>query len=191
MSTQLIIVLILSAAIIGAAIWLRSRRRKPAQSNLPTSLPDNVPYGFTTPGGVLISSVSSVITSQALEAIDEGITNQLVRITAAHPDWNNKKSLPDYKIMFIEPQTRNQINDPGSPAIFVHGIQSAGTCIGVGNDGFATDFIVLPHQSPDWGFTDYLMHSAWNESEHIREWFNDPVVFNSFLGSGDIHPHFP
>lgn len=191
-SGEIIIFIIIAVVLVAFPIWWRwgAKRRIVHESAVP--IPQDVPYAFRTPGGVSVSSVTNYVPDAALEAIDEGIRNQIERISAAHPEWAARANLVDYRVMFINPMAENVETDPGSPALIVYGIQSAGTCVGIGGDGFTLDFIVLPHQvDTSWAHIDYLMHSAWYESEHIREWFNDTAVFNSFLGTGDIHPHFP
>lgn len=187
-----IISIIAAAAIIAAAVWWRMTHKTRLTRGTAAPIPARLPYSFRTPGGVFVASVTNYVPDAALAAIDEGITNQLTRTEAAHPEWAAKRLLPDYRVIFIDPMATNAETEPGSPALLVWGIQSAGTCIGVGGDGVYPEYIVLPHQADSgWNYIDYLMHSAWHESEHIREWFNDQAVFNSFIGSGDIHPHFP
>lgn len=146
-------------------------------------------YEYTTNGGVKIVSTVAV-PSSAFSLIDEGIRNQLVRHTAAFPDWNKFAQLSDYTLVFIEPMATNQINEPGSPALIVGGTQTAGTCIGVWVFAASKPTIVLPHQAAtDWRYNDYLMRSAWHESEHIREFANDYEEFLRHTGPNDIHPH--
>lgn len=194
MNTLAIILMIAAiAGAVGYVLW--KRRKKPVTDGITfpngIHLPGTPGYAYATPQGGQVVSVVTV-PDRALAVIDEGYTNQLTRINAAKPEWANKKTIPEYKIFFIDPMATNQINDPGSPALIVSGYQTAGTCVGIAGDGFGSDFIVLPHQAAtDWQHLDYLMHSVWHESEHIREWFNDTGVFYGFLGTGDVHPHFP
>lgn len=152
-------------------------------------LPGTPRYAVNTPGGVLVIS-DVTVPADALTAIDEGITNQITRINAAWPGWTVGANLNEYKVFFIDPTATNQ---DGSPAILVYGIQSAGTTIGVANDGFPYSVLVLPHQqATNWRYRDYLMRSAWHESEHDREWHNNQGVFYYFVQPGmDVHPHFP
>lgn len=192
-----IAIVIMIAAIAGAVVFvLWGRRKKTAPQDGITfpngiHLPGTPGYAYATPGGAQVVSVVPV-PADVLPLIDEGITNQLTRINAAKPDWANKRNISDYHIFFIDPMATNQVNDPGSPALIVSGYQTAGTCVGVAGDGFGGDFIVLPHQqATQWRYRSYLVNSAWSESEHIREWFNDTGVFYGFLGTGDVHPHFP
>lgn len=157
----------------------------------------NRKYDKVTPGGVKVMSTVPVA-AHALRLLDEGITNQITRHNNAFPHWQFGKQLSDYTVLFVDPMVTNKETEPGSPALAVHGgefgvIQTAGTCIGVWPHSAADKpYIVLPHQEEqDWHFTDYLMRSAWHESEHIREFLNDWAVFQSYAIAGDIHPHVP
>lgn len=156
---------------------------------------------FITPRGVKIKSVSD-IPINILILTDVGITNQLTRITFAHPDWNHFTNPNDYSVLVIEPMVTNR---DGSPAIKVKGIQSAGTVIGLTwaptwkdgkysltGTGIDRPYIVVPSQEAvQWRYTDYWMRSIWHESEHVREGMNDWNDFLNHLGANDIHPHYP
>lgn len=161
-------------------------------ANSPCGVP--MPLSFSTnvisPSGVwVIADVP--VPQEALDDIDTGITNQLIRTRLAEPSWTEKNNFSDYHLMFVEPMATNQETEPGSPALIVKGYQTAGTVVGVGNDGCNMDFIVLPHQrDSNWKYRDYLMHSAWHESEHDREWPNNKNIFFSFANAGDVHPHY-
>lgn len=131
------------------------------------------------------------VPAEALAAIKEGIQIQLERSTAARPDFTAYGIPMDYIVCFIDPMAINQENDPGSPAILVHGIQAAGTCLGVGDMISNIPIIVLPHQAnQNWGFLDYLKRSAQYESEHIRLFANDSEMFRHYQGANDSHPIF-
>ena len=186
------VVIILSVAVMAFVVyWIRFRKKKaPARNPLSVTLPPSFPYFWGEHGQPGIQSVVEVPIA-ARQAVAEGILNQIVRISAAKPSWDAYKNLTDYVVYFIDPQATNTVNDPGSPALIIRGVQAAGTCIGVGNDGVSLPIIVLPHQAAsDWIYLDYLMHSAWHESEHIREWTNDPAEFFARAIVDDIHPHF-
>lgn len=186
-TTSFLIFLAIIVAIVGAVVYFGFLRKRIFR--LAIEIP-NLPYQFTTPRGVRVRSTVPVPDS-ALSTIDAGIMRQLVRASAAHPDWSSYAVLSDYDVMFIDPQATNQINYPGSPAIVVHGIQAAGTCIGLG-DGYIKPTIVLPHQAASgWTFMEYLAESARNESEHVRLWNNDLQLFGFYTGTNDIHPIFP
>lgn len=197
-TTQWVLAVILAIGIVVAAVLYRKFHKRPLPNPVDVfgvPLPETFPINATTPGGIRVASVVPVPDS-VLPLLDEGITNQLDRINAAKPEWANYKNLSDYIVLFIEPMATNKETDPGSPAIIVkNGLsytQAAGTCVGLGNQGTGAPMIVLPHQeATNWSHTDYLMHSVWNESEHVREWTNDQTVFWSFTNAGDIHPHFP
>jgi hypothetical protein len=150
-------------------------------------------YAAVTPGGVQVRSTVEVPAS-ALPFIDEGIDNQIKRHNNAYPHWAKYKNIAEYKALFVEPTATNQETEPGSPAIHVKGYQSAGTCIGTTplSSVRPSIYIVLPHQkNQGWRFTDYLMRSAWHESEHVREFSNDLTIFQQYANAGDIHPHVP
>lgn len=192
-----IAIILMIAAIAGAVVFvLWKRRKKPVTDGITfpngIHLPGTPGYAYATPGGAQVVSVVPV-PDDVLPLIDEGITNQLTRINAAKPDWANKRNISDYHIFFIDPMAVNQVNDPGSPALIVSGVQTAGTCVGVAGDGFSGDFIVAPHQQDtQWRYRSYLVNTTWHESEHQREWANDRGVFYYFVQPGmDNHPHFP
>jgi hypothetical protein len=187
--TLTILILGAVAAGIGIALWWRARSRKQnVLQGLPVALPDRFPYIIERFGVPLIESVVPV-PEEAVQAITEGIRTQIEKIDAARPWWENKKSPEDYNVALIEPTATNR---DGSPALMIRGIQSAGTCIGVANDGHVPTVIILPHQAAtDWGHLEYLKASARHESEHDREFSNDPAEFWAFLGANDVHPHFP
>lgn len=170
MTTALIIIAI--AVAVGIILWMRRRKK---------SAPD---FTQVTHGGVRIASPVT-LPAVALDAIDEGIQTQIDKATAAHPDWTEFDNLADYEIKFIAPQAINNVNDPGSPAIIVQGIQAAGT---VDYTGYPT--IILPYQA-NWDFLDYLKRAAQFESEHVRLWGNNKTLFYYFTGSNDVHPIFP
>jgi hypothetical protein len=153
----------------------------------------NFKYSYRSPGGVQVASTVQV-PSDALPLLDEGITNQITRHSGAHPEWVNYRNLSDYKVLFVEPSGVTVETDPGAPLIHVRGVSSAGTTIGTTEYSSCRPnlYIVLPHQAAQgWSHRDYLMRSAWHESEHIREWENNRNVFYQFANAGDVHPHIP
>jgi hypothetical protein len=181
-------ILILSAVAIGigVALWMRSRSRKEqVLTGLPVTLPDRFPYVIARFGAPLIESVAPV-PETAVAAITAGILQQIATTPIY---WTRQRRIEEYNVALIEPTATNM---DGSPALMVRGIQSAGTVIGVGDDGHVPSVIILPHQgATSWAHLDYLKASARHESEHSAEWANDQAVFWQFIGSGDIHPHFP
>ena len=187
----IVVIGILAGVAVFLFFFLRHRKTKIVVSSVPVTLPPSFPYFWGEHGQPGIQSVVDVPIA-ARQAVAEGILNQIVRIDAAKPSWDAYKNLTDYVVYFIDPQATNTVNDPGSPALIIRGVQAAGTCIGVGNDGVSLPIIVLPHQAAsDWIYLDYLMHSAWHESEHIRLWQCDRTTFWYFTGANDIHPFFP
>lgn len=160
-----------------------------------TTVPDNLPISVTTPHGVKIRSVVPV-PMQAQTAIETGILTQIQKTSAFYDGgsnggpWTQKRSLADYRVIFIDPQATNM---DGTPAVMVRGIRSAGTVRGVGDDGWSEDSLILPHQADtNWRYLDYLRDAARFESEHDAEWANDKRVFYYFSQPGkDVHPHFP
>lgn len=147
-------------------------------------------YSYTTPEGARVRSTVPV-PDVALNAVDNGIRNQIVRHNRKFPHWNNYRSISDYDVLFVEPTAHNVETEPGSPAILVRGTQSAGSAIGLEPRSAADrPYMVIPHQEAEgWRFINYLMRTAWNESEHVREAVNDYGVFLHYAHTGDIHPH--
>lgn len=149
-------------------------------------------YKQISPMGVRFFSTVK-LPVDAMLLVEDGIENQIERHNERFPQWRRYHLLTDYDVIFIDPMATNVETEPGSPALLVKGYQAAGTCIGL--DGLpAVDrpHIVLPHQeNQEWRFRDYLMRSAWHESEHVREWENDIEVYARFIGAGDVHPHIP
>lgn len=157
-------------------------------SQPPTPLPDAYPFKYTTQGGVRVFSVTEV-PSDSLNAVDEGIRIQIDSYRRFYPNWTKFQSLDNYTVRFLAPQA---INQDGSPALLVSGIQTAGTTYGTGRDGNSPPTILLPHQAnQNWQFRDYLVDSVWFESEHITESENDLDLFYRRAGAGDCHPHAP
>lgn len=146
----------------------------------------NIKYSYTTPKGARVESVVPV-PSRQLELIDEGITNQIVRYRNAFPNWTKGRNVNEYNVLIVNPMATNMVNEPGSPALMVSGVQSAGTMIGITRK---EQWIVVPHQSDsNWQFEDYFVKTVWHESEHYVEAINDMTVFYQFVGAGDVHPH--
>ena len=149
-------------------------------------------YRYTTRNGVRITSTVEVPTD-AMDLVENGIVEQIRRHSAAHPTWDRFKTLAEYAVVFIDPMGVSVETLPGAPTLEVMGIQTAGTVIGTAPRARADQpTVVLPHQDADaWRFEDYLMRSAWHESEHVREFVNDHAVFLQYIGAGDVHPHIP
>lgn len=205
MNTVLIIIAI-AAAIAGIWYFLRKSKTAAADSDIWRALSGlGIPKSkamfaqtYTTPQGVSVRSTVPVPPA-ALQSIDTGINNQIVRHNAAYPKWDKGKAFPEYRVLFVDPMAFNQYTDPGSPALLINGVQSAGTVIGMTEGNLSPvkePYIVLPHQQDSqWSHADYLMHSAWNESEHYREWINrdtEPVgKWKEYEGAFDVHPHVP
>ena len=185
-----LVIIGIAAAVAAIVIFQRAQRKKAVANtvrlNLPITLPPSLPYSTGARFGVPYIQSVVPIPESAAEAIGRGIVRQIAT-TPAH--WTNKREVENYDVVLINP---DRINLDGSPALSVRGIQSAGTVIGVANDGHVPSVIVLPHQAnQNWQFLDYLEQSARHESEHDAEWANDQSVFWQFIGAGDIHPHFP
>lgn len=149
-------------------------------------------HRYVSRNGVRIVSTVPVPTD-AMDLVENGIMEQIRRHSAAHPAWDKFKKLSDYAVVFIDPMGVSEVSLPGAPTLEVMGIQTAGTCIGVSDRPRADQpTIVLPHQADsDWQFENYLMRSAWHESEHVREYANDRGEFLRYIGAGDVHPHIP
>lgn len=160
-------------------------------TNLPTAIPTQFAQQTFSQNGVGIISVVNYQNRDVDQAIEEGISGAIRSYRAVHPEWTQKQNVSEYLVMFIEPQALNQ---NGTPAILVSGIQSAGTVIGVGLSAnlYSPPVIVLPHQSgQNWQYLKYLKFSAWNEAEHYLEYHNDLPLFYTFAVSNDVHPHIP
>jgi hypothetical protein len=200
------ILVILAIAAAAAGIWYFSRKQKAWDVDAAIwralsgfGIPKSkamFAYTYTTPQGVAVRSTVAVPGS-ALQSIDDGINNQIIRHNAAYPKWDKGKTFPEYRLLFVDPMAFNEFTDPGSPALLVNGVQTAGTVLGMieGNlSPVKEPYIVLPHQQDSqWSHVDYLMHSAWNEGEHFREWLNrdnEPVgKWKEYEGPNDVHPH--
>jgi hypothetical protein len=208
-------------AIAAFVWFLKSRDAKKNQAQAPVFNVDiNTPLtqelfadGVFTPGGATVRALKSMgtIPAEALDAIDRGISHQIRNSGALHPDWKVFQNLSEYQLYLIDPMTHNVETDPGSPALIAKYLdlssnvgqqQTAGTCIGVDGaifipgTGPSNDArypsIVLPYEPGEMDkHASYFEESARNESEHIREWGNDKVMFRSFAIVGDVHPHFP
>ncbi len=193
--------IIVIAAIFVAIFYFGSKLKKSirTEDRMMSALDDlgipkhkaNFKFDYVTPRGIKVKSTATV-PEKALTLIDSGIENQIVRHSARYPSWALGKEHVEYSVLFIEPMATNVETEPGSPALLVKGIQTAGTCIGERPASMPLVHIVLPNQGDtDWRYEDYLMFSAWYESEHIRESMNDWDVFYEFVGAGDVHPHVP
>lgn len=160
-------------------------------NQLPVKVPTSFAYFYTTPKGVSISSVVELPVDKKeliLNTIDKGILTQITTCGDKYPSWTSVRNNSDYNLMFIEP---DRINQDGSPALMYKGIyQTAGTVIGLNNDGYSPTTIVLPHQGgQNWAYLYYLEQSSRNESEHFAEWYNDKNIFQYYANANDVHPH--
>lgn len=149
-------------------------------------------YKYLTPAGIKVWSVVEV-PAQALQAIDRGISDMLVRYRAIKPDWKNATQIHEYKVLFVEPDGVSAESEPGAPFIYHRsGGPTAGTVIGCSPDSACEPYVylVLPHQEKQkWNFLNYLSNSAFHEGEHYFEWHNCWGVFLHFAHRGDVHPH--
>lgn len=160
-------------------------------NNLPTQMPTQFAQQTFSQNGVGVISVVSYQNRDIDQAIESGINGAIRSYRAVHPEWTQKMHPSEFLVILIEPQA---INQDGSPAILVNGIQSAGTVIGVGSHSnlYSPSVIVLPHQSAqNWKYLKYLKFSAWNEAEHYIEWHNSQPLFYTFAVANDVHPHTP
>jgi hypothetical protein len=140
--------------------------------------------------GMEVQSVVAVPDS-ALQAVETGYMRTVARHSAQYPQWQRAKTLPEVKILFVEPRTYNVQNEPGSPALLIKGRQSCGTVIGI-NHEFARDketqYIVLPHQAKsNWAYLTYLENCSAHEGEHFIEFPNDYQIFSKW-NANDPHP---
>lgn len=163
----------------------------------------NLKESYKTPRGAKVRSTVPV-PADALTAVDEGLDRQIRRLSDIFPNWSAGKNISDYTVVFIDPNTagnppktcQNEVTEPGSPCVYIGGIQSAGTVLGTDDYWSELDKvlpIVVPHQqNQQWRYRDYLINSVHNESEHARGWWNrqnEPQnVFYYFLGANDAHP---
>lgn len=198
MNIELMIVLA-AVAVGGVVLFFWSRKRAVKEQiwdsldgcGIPKSNAD-LRHSYTTPGGARVMSTVAVPTT-ALADIDTGISNQIHRHDREYPHWANYRNLSDYDVVLIDPMAINVENEPGAPSIFVSGVQTAGTCIGVQPRSPAKKpYIIAPHQEGQgWRYRDYFMRTIWHESEHVRERQNDIGIFLSYTGANDVHPHVP
>lgn len=151
-------------------------------------------HDLVTPGGVKVKSTVPVpAVQQAL--IDEGFQATIDRYDDAFVDWIEGMNLSDYEVYLIDPMGTNQVTEPGSPCIYVNGIQTAGTCLGVHpRTQLENVIVVAPHQADSgWAYPDYFKNTIAYEGEHAVERkniANAPLgVFQAFVGSTDSHPH--
>lgn len=147
-------------------------------------------FSQITPKGVKVRSTVQV-PATALTYIDAGIDELLSRYLLKYPQWTTFTKHSDYSVVFVDPMATNVETEPGSPAIFVRGYQSAGTNIGNCKTCFPPVHIVAPHQEKEgWRFRQYLINTIWYEGEHIFEG-NDINVWSQYVGGVDDHPHQP
>lgn len=187
-----IICIAIIAASVGIIWYFKTRKGKGKTKTLPVKMPKSFDYSYPTPFGVMIYSVVAIPEdkkSAVFAAVENGINTQIITSSRHNPTWDKARSLEDYRVAFIEPEATNQ---DGSPALLYNGrIQTAGTVLGVGRDGYSPIIIVLPHQqNQGWAHLQYLAESARNESEHWAESQNDEAMFYRFAVENDFHPHW-
>src|SRR5690606_36903619 len=124
----------------------------------------------TTPQGVSIISTVPV-PDQALRIVDNAIADQIRRSRTHYPHWQFWGKHSAYQVIFIDPMATNKITDPGSPAILVRGIQSAGTVIGWWGRAASPriSIVVAHHAATNWqGHTNFQFNAVGNEGEHCN-----------------------
>lgn len=200
--TLYIVIAITIAAIVGFFLLKRARHEKDIIAGLSAiGLPKELAqfkHKYKTQGGVEIWSTVEVPT-QIFSVIDAGITRTRNRYKTVFPYWTEALTLPDYKVLFIDP---NAEREAGGPALYVSGgIKTAGTCIGLGVFPVTkkSQWIVAPHQAAySWAYAkpraeeggvNYLEDTIANEAEHYIESANDIGLFERFAITGDVHPH--
>lgn len=206
------------AIVIIAVIWMASCKpgdipfTQPAWEhqmkdalNGTVGIPDtytNLKETYTTPRGAKVRSTVPV-PPDALNAIDEGLNQQILRLSGMFPAWSVGKNISDYTVVFVDSNPGgeqascvNEVTEPGSPCLYIGGQKSAGTALGTDERWRDLDTvlpIIVPHQqNQQWRFRQYLVNSIHNESEHVRAWWNrnnEPTgVFYHFIGEYDQHP---
>lgn len=195
MQKEIIISISLFAGALVVA-WLLSRyyKRIKAEAAIPPGshpIPAVFNHAYETGRGVSIYTVDPLedrYLPAIYSAIDAGLQN-LQSAAVGDPNFAGA-ALPGsiFKILLLEPDA---IASNGGPVLVLRsGDWTAGTVIGVANDGASEIFILLPHQNGQaWEHMDYFMRSFWHESEHVIEWILAPALFWTYVGSGDVHPH--
>ena len=180
--------------VIGAVAKLRNRDRELIRGALSRIGIDpkqyaNFKYNYTTPQGAQVQSTVPV-PADFLTIYDASIQRVVRNHTRVRPEWKQFLTVPDYPLLLVDPMTTNVETDPGSPALFVEGIQTAGTVIGTSpKSNLSRPYLVLPHQAnQSWNHREYFRQSAYNEGEHRIE-LNDYGVFLYYAHAGDLHPH--
>jgi hypothetical protein len=147
------------------------------------------PRGTTPSGCPIFSTVDVPLNAQ--KNLEIGVQNQINRYDKLK-SWPNRGKVSEYAFVFVNPNA----DTDGMPALNVNvdfstRVKTAGTVIGLQpHTGPKREYIVLPHQAAEgWKYNDYLMHAAWFESEHVREWANDLNEFVKYAIAGDVHPH--
>lgn len=177
-------------------------------------------HNYRTPLGVEVRSTVPV-PANFLSAIDEGFQWQIEHFNTILPEWSLHKNIADRVVLVINPNRtyepggnpsppcQNKVNEPGAPCMFVKGIQTAGTVVGLHERWEALDkkpAVVLPHQETQgWAFREYFKTTIRHESEHIAGFFHKHLepqftftlengstyrgsLFEYYLGPRDTHP---
>lgn len=147
--------------------------------------------GTTAQGARYFSTVQ--LPAEAVLAIDQGLGHQIKEYSRLNPQWVNYTKISDYDVHVIDPMC---VNEDGSPCLLVNGWQSAGTMFGSCETCEAINkrpiLVVVHQQAQSWRYITYFRNSVQNESEHVREWMNDPTgafVYWITRPEGDVHPH--
>lgn len=177
-------------------------------------------HSYRTAAGVEIRSTVPVPPDFQL-AVDEALQEQIDHFNQILPDWSLHENRAQRVILIINPNRtyepggnpsppcQNQVNEPGSPCMFVKGVQTAGTVVGLHDRWESIDkkpAVVMPHQEAQgWRFRDYFKATIRHETEHIAGFFHrhlPPTVelrldngsvmtvslFEYYLGPRDTHP---
>jgi hypothetical protein len=194
---QILVLVVSLTALAGFAWYVKFRNRDPQiiKNNLVTAGIDpkryaNFQKSYTTPRGIAVKSTAPVPPA-FLQIIDASIERMIRNHRRAQPTWTKHVNIPDYAVLLIDPMTTNVETEPGSPALLVKGVQTAGTVIGYHPQAnLSRPHIVAPHQDEqDWRFQSYFAHTIYNEGEHVIESQNDWGIFMHYAHAGDVHPH--
>lgn len=194
MNLPVIIVILALTAFVAFVLWRKYEKNKiRLWHGVP--IPRDFPYKRQTLAGATVKSVVPV-PSFVLKWIDEGISEMVISVWGAKPDWQNFLQHRDYTVLLIEPMSFYSGSNPtiqGAPQITVNdGRNASAMNLGTGNDGYNGKVMVIPHQTgQDWRFVDYFRKSVRYEAEHIVIWMNDEQMFWRYTGQNDIHPIFP
>lgn len=165
----------------------------------------NFQYHYTTPGGIKIHSVVEVPPA-FLGYADEGRQRQIERFHTVFPQFADS---PETTILLIHPNYGfnpdgtpsgppcvTEVNDPGSPCIYVSGQKAAGATIG-GDDRWTELDKVVPivmaeQSAQNWTKVEWFKAVVHNEREHVSAWRNRTAnpqnIYYHFQGEFDVHP---